>query len=558
MEEQQNKLTRFWHELKRRKVVAVIIVYATTAFILMQLADLLEESLHLPDWVTSLVTILLITGFPIAIIFSWIFDVSSKGITKTEPEPEKEPTKSNKSANEKSIVVLPFQNMSSDPEQEYFSDGIAEEIINSLTYISELKVIARTSAFSFKNQNVDVREIGQKLDVNYLLEGSVRKAGNTLRITAQLINLADGSHIYSERFDRKLKDIFEIQDEITLQIVDKLKLKLLNNEKEAIQKRYTDNTEAYNLYLLGRYHNYLLTKEDGEKAKDCFESAIKIDASYAPAYVGLGIYYLNQGGVFRNILSNEIAIPSAKKYFLKALKVDPEYAEAHSNLGSIYSVFEFEFKKADYHIKRSFEIEPKNSEVLRYYGIISSLQGKLLEAIKYIEEAIKLDPLMLPAYVNASSYQFWTGNYEQAINYSEKALQINPAFAWANMYLGLSHFQLGSEEKAIDFLQKVTIIPGLAEPYLAYVYASLGRREEAQKVLDVLNDLYEKKLVSASGLAMAYLGLGETQKVFELLEASLKEKIPYSGHTLTIKLDPFWDSIRGHPEFKKILSKIWK
>ena len=182
MPDKQNKPSRFWKELKRRKVVSVIIVYATTAFILIQIANLLEETMNLPQWFDATITITLIIGFPVAIIFSWIFDVSSKGISKTESKPEQEPQAvSDKRAQKKSIVILPFSNMSSDPEQEYFSDGIAEEIINSLTYVSELKVIARTSAFAFKNQNVDVREIGRKLDVNYLLEGSVRKAGNMLR-----------------------------------------------------------------------------------------------------------------------------------------------------------------------------------------------------------------------------------------------------------------------------------------------------------------------------------------------------------------------------------------
>jgi len=316
---------QFWQELKRRKVVRVITVYAAATFVIPELVSIIAEPLQLPDWTLALVIVLLCIGFFITVILSWVYDITPDGIEKTKPVQEiKElvkPTGSiawkiatyvsvsvilafvifylintNKPSEAqtqigKSIAVLPFVDMSPQKDQEYFCDGITEELINSLTHIDGLKVIARTSSFAFKGKQEDIREIGRKLDVETLLEGSVRKAGERLRITAQLINVEDGSHLWSQQYDRELEDIFAIQDEISLAITDILKLKLLGDENTLVTVRQTDNIEAYNLYLRGRYFWNLRTEEDLKRSIQYYKQAIEHDSKYALAFAGLADAY---------------------------------------------------------------------------------------------------------------------------------------------------------------------------------------------------------------------------------------------------------------------------
>ena len=287
-----NKLSRFWQEIKRRRVIHVIIVYATVAFVLIELTDIVAPSLDLPDWTLNFIIILLCVGFPIAIIFSWIYDITLKGIRKTGPiklanKKGEDFIESDKTSRfENSIAVLPFQDMSPQKDQEYFCDGITEELINVLTHVESLKVIARTSCFAFKDKHKDVREIGKKLDVENLLEGSIQKDNNRLRITAQLIKVTDGSHIWSERFDRDINDLFAIQDEISLAIVDTLKVKLLGEEKALMVKRHTEDPEVYKLYLKAIYYYSLATDEGFEKARSYVEQALQIDPGFAAGYQG--------------------------------------------------------------------------------------------------------------------------------------------------------------------------------------------------------------------------------------------------------------------------------
>jgi TolB-like protein len=290
---QLNRLFQFWHELKRRRVIHVIVVYATVSYVLIELVDIVEDPLLLPEWGLSLIIVLLVIGFPFAIIFSWIYDITLKGIKKTESlkladnkgEEAIEDEKISKFEN--SIAVLPFQDMSPKKDQEYFCDGIAEEIMNALANVESLKVIARTSSFAFKNKQVGVREIGQKLNIKTILDGSIRKDGNRLRITVQLINVSEGFPMWSEMFDREIEDVFAVQDEISLAIVDKLKIKLLGEEKIAIAKRATENLEAFNLYMKGNHSWQMMTSEGFNNANKYFEQALQKDPRYALVYVGL-------------------------------------------------------------------------------------------------------------------------------------------------------------------------------------------------------------------------------------------------------------------------------
>ncbi len=562
MSDKPNNLARFWQELKRRKVVRVIIVYAAAAFVILEAVDIITPALLLPSWTVTFVIVLLAIGFPIAIIFSWIFDITPKGIKKTEPveltkeQREDYPQTDKISRFENSIAVLPFQDMSPQKDQEYFCDGMTEEIINALTHVESLKVIARTSSFAFKDKHVDIREIGKKLDVETLVEGSIRKAGNRLRITAQLIKVADGSHLWSERYDRELEDIFDIQDEISLAIVENLKVKLLAKEKKALLKRYTDNNEVYNFYLLGRYHNYKFTEDDAEKSKQYFEESIKLDPEYAPAYAGLCLLYVVLGGGGLNVLPPKEAIPKAKAACKKALEIDPDNVEAHCHVSFIYNMYEWNWKAAEDHIKFAVELDPNNAEAHRFYAWHLTFQGRHEKAIIEIKKSIELDPLVPLSYQNASAHYYFARKYDTAIEYGERALKLNPNFEVVNINLGMAYIQKGMINKAIDVLEKMTSYPGISETYLGYSYGKIGKTEDAKRMLDELKTYWKSGFVSASGLAIVHLGLGDREEAVNLLESSLYEKPAFSWHTAFIKVDPIWDSLRNEPRFNVVMKKI--
>jgi serine/threonine protein kinase len=290
-----------------------------------------------------------------------------------------------------SIAVLPFTNMSADPDQEYFCDGLAEELINALTQIEDLHVVARTSAFSFKGQQLDVREIGRKLNVATVLEGSVRKAGNRLRITGQLVKVADGYHLWSERYDREMDDVFAIQDEITLAIVDKLKPRLLGEEKAKLAKSRAVDLEAYNLYLRGRWFAGQLAQEAFEKAIECYNQAIKKEPDYAPAYAGLADCHtwLPFVGPFE---SKKI-MPKARKAALKALQLDDNLAEAHSSMALIKSLYDWDWESGEREYKRAIELNPGVAFIHQRYAMFLMYMGRHDEAINEAERALELDPL---------------------------------------------------------------------------------------------------------------------------------------------------------------------
>jgi adenylate cyclase len=462
----------------------------------------------------------------------------------------------------KSIAVLPFTNMSADPEQEYFCDGMAEEIINSLTHIKDLSVIARTSAFAFKNRNEDIREIGRRLDVAHLLEGSVRKSGNRLRITAQLINVSDGSHLWSERYERNMEDIFDIQDEISLAIVEKLKVKLLSGEKEAVVKRFTDNPQLYNLYLLGRYHWNKLTENDLKKSQNYFERAISLDPEYAPAYAGIGIVYILLGDLLA--MPPNVAIPKAKSFLDKAISLDPECGEAHAHLVYMYLHLEWNFPAGKEHARRAVEVEP-NAAITHWLNAhYLIVMGHEEEAIREVEIAIKLDPLTPLVYQNASFIYCFAGKYDKSLEYCERSLELDPEFVFAYLSMVNTYIAKGMFKKALSILEEKTTIPGIRSALLGYTYGKVGKRSEAKKILQDLEETWKKGAGNRVEFALVHLGLGEIDEALRYLEESVDEppatssRLSFLGmFTLsTLKVNAVWDPLRYEPRFKEILKKI--
>jgi len=447
-----------------------------------------------------------------------------------------------------SIAVLPFVNTSADPENEYFSDGLAENIINALTKLKDFRVAARTSAFSFKGKNLDIRDIGKKLSVETVLEGSVRKAGNRLRITAQLTSVVDGYHLWSEQFDREMADIFDIQDEITLTIVEKLKVELLGVEKKALVKRHTDNLEAYHLYLKGRYFGYT------RKAVVFFERAIEKDSAYAPAYSGLADIYSGLGVIA--FLPPDKAFTIAKTAAEKALEIDNTLAEAHCSLGLVKFWLELDWDSAKSYFQRAIHLDPGYSAAHCWFAILLVWQGETEKAIAEVKHAQKLDPLSSITQAMVGFILYVARRFDEAIEHGRQALEIEPDSITA-LYLGALPYkekQMYAEaisllEKAVDLSHRRPFFLGL----LGHVLGISGNKSEARKILEELVKRSTQEYVGPLMFVWLYLGLGDNEQAIEWFEKAFNEG---QGPYHIFLGDSVYDGIRSTTQFRKILKKI--
>ncbi|HEY0657582.1 MAG TPA: protein kinase, partial [Pyrinomonadaceae bacterium] len=416
-----------------------------------------------------------------------------------------------------SIAVLPFADMSADANNEYFCDGLAEEILNALAKIEDLKVAARTSAFSFKNKNVEVSRIGKTLNVKTVLEGSVRKSGSKLRITVQLINAADGYHLWSERYDREMRDIFDVQDEITLAVVDALKVKLLGEEKADLLKRYTDNTEAYELYLKGLYHNNKYTPEGWTRAIEYFDEAIRREPEYAAAFAAKAhcqhyLYY------YAVVPPDEI-VPQWRATTNRALELDERVADAHLSLAKFYFYRERDWERAEREFKRAIELNPNSALAHQFYGMFLASRRRMDEAIREGEIALELDPLSLVVNLHIG-WVYWSANrFDDTFRQATRMIEIEPNFFGAYLHLGTAQLAKGNYEEAVEAFRKSSVLGGTTYvlSFLGWAYALAGKREEAFVVIDQLLDAKKQQFTPAFNIARVYSGLGLTDKTYEWL-----------------------------------------
>jgi adenylate cyclase len=423
-----------------------------------------------------------------------------------------------------SIAVLPFANISADPENEYFCDGLAEEILNALAKIEALQVAARTSAFSFKGKETDVSEIGRKLNVSTVLEGSVRKAGNRLRITAQLVNVADGFEIWSERYDRELKDVFDIQDEISLAIVEVLKVKLLGAEKATVLRRHTDNTEAYQLYLKGRYHYAKWHKDEWKKAIEYYGLAIAKEPNYAPAWAGIAeaqgqLWYFGHVGTDSGARQFELAVA-------RSLELDQTLPESHLGLAKLKFWYQWDWPGAEQEIKQTLALNPNNGEAHASYGYLFAIKGRQFDAVTEARRALELDPLSLYIIFHVA-WIFWLiGKYDLWLEQGRKLVELEPQFFGAYWITGIDCWMRGAHEEAIaEFQKAVSFNAGpLCLSYVGCLNGMTGNREKALQVLDQLEALSAKKYVQRYCFAMVYAGLGEMDRAFEWLEQAYEQR----------------------------------
>jgi TolB-like protein/class 3 adenylate cyclase/Flp pilus assembly protein TadD len=484
-----------------------------------------------------------------------VFAVANEGLVVPTPAQT-----SVKSGNEKSIAVLPFVNMSADPENEYFSDGISEEILNALTRVDGLQVTARTSSFSFKGKNEDVRQIGQKLGVTTVLEGSVRRAGKRIRITAQLINTIDGYHIWSEVYDSDLEDIFQVQDEISLKIVNRLRENFSPPKKEAIIKAPTENVDAYNLYLKGRYHWNRSNPEDIKKAMGLFEEAIKLDTDFALPYCALSFCYSFMGSA--GLMPPAEAYPKAKEFTLKAIDLDPDHPESHLSLATIKFYHNWDFDGAEASLKKAESLSLNSSLINQVYGWFLIAKGDFDHAIKKMEKAVILDPLSMPLMSNLADAYSFAGRFEDALAQYDKIVEMDPTFRRGFEGRGMTYLAMGQHEKAVkDFEQYHKLIgnplKGLSS--LGHAYAAAGYTDKAYECLEKIKqrEANEPGVLLHMDYAFLYSGLKDFDQAFKYLNKTYEQRMGIAclGMIFCIRY-PMLNELKADPRFKELTSKM--
>jgi serine/threonine-protein kinase len=418
-----------------------------------------------------------------------------------------------------SIAVLPFVNMSNDADQDYFCDGLSEELLNALAHVESLKVAARTSSFCFKGKDLDILEIGQKLKVSTVLDGSVRKAGNRLRITAQLINVADGYHLWSERYDRDLKDIFDIQDEISLSILGALKVKLLGSEKIAVLKRYTDNTEAYHLYLQGRFHyNKWAGFEGYMKAIEYYQQAIEKDPEYALAFTGLAACYLNLW--FFSHLPPDESLPKMKEATVKSLSIDDEIAESHVSLARMKFWYEWDFKGADSEFNRAIDLNPNYAEAHEQYGMFLGITERKVDAEIQAKIALGLDPFSLMNNWGTGWIYWMVDDYGRMHQQGRKLIELAPDFYGGHLILGTERWTMKKFDEALIELELAVAHNegAFTLSWLGCLLGIMGEQHSAKEVLHKLQEMEKTFTVRNFDLAIVYAGLSEKDKALQYFQ----------------------------------------
>ena len=536
-----SRIGTFLSELRRRRVFRVAAVYAGVTFVIIQIIDGAFPAMHIPDWVGSLVVTLLLLGFPIAVGLAWAFDITDKGVVRTPamegpptpitaagPAPEISPAigqDAPAATPASSIAVLPFMDMSEKQDQEYFCDGMAEELIDALTRIKDLRVSARTSAFSFKGQQQDIREIGNKLNVATVLEGSVRKAGNRLRISAQLINVADGYHLWSEKYDRELKDVFAIQDEIAGNIVRALRVMLSEREKRALEKVPTTDVEAYDFYLRGRKFFYEFRRKSIGFALQMFTRATQTDPNYALAYAGVADCY---SFLYMYWESTDENLLQAEEASWKALELDPDLAEAHVAHGLALSLSK-RYEDAEKEFETAIRLNSRLFEAHYFYARTCLVQGKLESAAQLFKTACAVRPedyqapLLLAGVYNGLGLENKAElAYRQGLEIVKRLLELNPDDARALYLAAAALIRLGERDQGLEWARRALAIDP-EDPAILY------------------------------NVACNYSLSGEIEEAIDCLEKA--RRAGYASKEW-VENDSDLDPLRSHPRFQALLAKM--
>ena len=577
-------------ELKRRNVFRVATAYIVASWLIIQVIETIFPVFGLSDGAIRLVITLLAIAFVPALVLSWVFELTPDGLTK-EVNVERESSMTrytgkkidrgimmlltlalgyfafdkfvldpkrdaaliesttlqaqtsrvNQAVADYSIAVLPFVNMSDDTENEYFSDGLSEELLNLLARIPELKVASRSSAFSYKGKNFKIEDIGRELHVAHVLEGSVRKSGNLIRITAQLIKVEDGYHLWSETWDRTLDNIFAIQDEIAAAVVDRLEVTLLGS----VPKVEETNPEAYTLYLQALHFGSLLTPDGWEHSRRLIEQALEIDSEYAPAWAELSRTYINLAGY--NLLPHQEGYSLGRQAAEKAIAIDPDTAVAYAALGWLSLIDKADMEAAAQYFTRALELDPRNPSTIRNAATFAYSLGRLEYAITLDEYSVARDPVNPSGYFNLAQHYTLAGRYEEAIAAAETALRLSPGMPGAHYFIGESLLRMDQPAAALDAFMQETDDEWRVKG-IALAYYELGRLEEFEEKFTELREGWEERWPTE--IAHVYAWTGNNDAVFPLLEK--ESGVNGLGGVM---VDPFFTHLHGDPRWEPLLEK---
>jgi TolB-like protein/Flp pilus assembly protein TadD len=581
------KIESFFAELRRRNVYKVAVAYAVVAWLLIQVATQVFPFFEIPNWAVRLVVLVIIVGFPVALVIAWAFELTSEGIKRTEDvdlggsagQPRKRAwivvvivgvalsvglffvgryTASRATAESgrrpsaasslpaKSIAVLPLVNESGDPKDEYFSDGLSEELIAALAQISGLKVIGRSSSFRFKDRKEEPKTIGERLGVSTLLDGTVRKQGDRVRIVAELVNAADGIQLWTRTFDRELKDIFAVQQEIARAVAESLKMTLLGTQENPSQIA-TNNVEAHNAYLQGHFHLLRRNVEDFRKAIGYYDQAIELDPRYALAYAERA-----EAWAFMGDLTGQrpTAYPKARSDAEKAVAIAPALAEARAALGWVRCFAEWRFAEGLAELRRAKELSPANPTANDLLARIIVYLGRIDEAERQARQAVELDPLSTVTQGNLARVLFYAGKLDEAEAVARKGAELQPTGAGSHRFQALIAVQRGDGDAA---LREAQLEPdeGFRRFELALAHYVRGDRPAADTALA---DLIAKAREGfAYQIAEVYAMRGEADKAFEWLQVSFDDR---DAGALGLLVDPLLRSLRADPRYKTLLAKL--
>jgi TolB-like protein/Flp pilus assembly protein TadD len=454
-----------------------------------------------------------------------------------------------------SLAVLPLVNAGRDAEMEYLSDGLTESIINSLSQLPQLKVMARSTVFRYKGREIDPQVIGRELGVRAVLTGRVIQLNENLIIRTELVDVADGWQLWGEQYNRNSADLLAVQEEISREISEKLRLKLSGEQKRRLAKRYTESTEAYQTYLKGRFYWNKRTLEGLRRGVEYFQQAIRLDPDYALAYAGLADSYLLMGSVEYGALHPKEALQSAKVATLEALRLDGTLAEAHASLGYV-RLFDWDWSEAEKEYRRAVELNPNYPTAHHWYALYLTAMGRHAEAVAEIKRAQELDPLSLPIGVGVGWHFFLTRQYDRAIAEYQGVLEMEPNFYMAHLWLGLAYAHKGMFKEALEEYARAAALAGGGPLVLAaegHACALLGQRAQARRLLAELQELSQERYVSPYYVAAVHTALGERDEAFAWLDLAYENR---SEGMVWLKVDPTLDSLRSSPRFAELVRGV--
>jgi TolB-like protein/Flp pilus assembly protein TadD len=583
------KSGNFFVELKRRNVYKVAVAYLVVAWLIAQAASLLLATFEAPPWAMKAFVVVVALGFPIALILSWAFEITPEGIKlESEIDPAKSITRktgrkiiaftavvaaiaaallvfqilrarstspSAITITNKSIAVLPFDNLSRDPDNAYFCEGVQDEILTRLAKVADLKVISRTSTQHFKSAPENLPEIARKLGVMHILEGSVQKAGNQVRVNVQLISAMSDAHLWADTFDRQLTDIFAVESEIAKTIAETLRAKITGSEKNSMAKAPTSSAEAYELYLKGRFFWNKRSGADLRKAIEYFNQAIALDPKFALAYAGLADSYMLLPNYDFGGTPVRESIAPARVAIEKALELDDSLAEAYASRGLLDTV-ELQLERATIDFARAIELKP-NYATAHHWQMLGQLAlGRFEPAMAEAKRALELDPLSVIINADVSWMYACAHQFDEAEKRVRKTLEIDPHFFLAHYYLGGILQLRGHLKEAIPEFQKSVELNNDAYSIamLGQAYARNGQKDEAEKILARLKEEAKSRYVSPYAWALLYCGLGDKQRAIDELERAYETGD--TNYVFVIKTDPSLDELRGNPRFEALVQKV--